>query len=265
METPIPSLEQVWASDTLLQTPESVLYDQDRNLIYVANVNQNPWEKDGNGFISRMDLRGKIIALEWVTGLDGPKGMGLIGNLLYVANIDEVVEIDVETGEITNRYPVEGNPSLNDISVLDGTVYISGSGSSKVYVLSDGKISIWVEGDFGRPNGLLAEKDRLLMLTSGGGQLMAFDWNTKQKTNLVDSLGHGDGIVPAGKNDYLASSWQGELFYISSEYDRIQLLDSRDQKINTADIEYIIDKNLLLVPTFFDNRVVAYELVTRTK
>ena len=47
-------LEQVWATDTLLLTPESVIYDKAREVIYVSNVNQNPWEKDDNGFISKV-------------------------------------------------------------------------------------------------------------------------------------------------------------------------------------------------------------------
>ena len=90
-----PSLEQVWASDTLLRTPESVLYDREREVIYVSNINMNPWEKDGNGFLSRMDLEGHILDLQWVTGLSAPKGMGILGNALFVADIAEVVEIDL--------------------------------------------------------------------------------------------------------------------------------------------------------------------------
>ncbi|MEM6632711.1 MAG: ATP-binding protein, partial [Bacteroidota bacterium] len=43
-----PTLKQVWETDTLLRTPESVLFDPEREVIYVANVNMNPWEKDGN-------------------------------------------------------------------------------------------------------------------------------------------------------------------------------------------------------------------------
>ncbi len=254
------SLKQVWASDTILKTPESVLYDRERGMIYVANVNMNPWEKDGNGFISKMDLQGNIIELEWLSGLSGPKGMGIIGNSLFVADIDEVVEFDIETGQAVNTYKVEGTPTLNDITVGDGVVYISGSDSNKVFALKDGQVSVFLEDDFGRPNGLFVEPGRLLMITSGSSQLKSFDLDTKESVDLVDGLGHGDGIVPVGNGDYLASSWRGELFYIDSNWKRTQLLDTRDDKINAADIDFIIDRNLLLVPTFFDNRVVAYQL-----
>lgn len=256
-----PSIKKVWASDTLLRTPEAVLYDKERAVVYVANINENPWGKDGNGFISKMDLKGNITNLHWVEGLSAPKGMGVVGNSLFVADIDEVVEIDINQGSILNRYVVEGTPTLNDITVHDGKVYISGSDSNKVFELKDGKVVVILEGDFGRPNGLFAEADRLLMITSNSSQLKSFDWATQQPTVLVDSLGHGDGIVPVGNGDYLASSWKGELFYITSDWKRIQLLDTREAAINAADIDYVISQNLLLVPTFFDNRVVAYELI----
>jgi hypothetical protein len=98
------------------------------------------------------------------------------------------------------------------------------------------------------------------MLTSNSSTLKSIDLETKEITDLVDGLGHGDGIVPAGNGDYLASSWRGELFYISSDWQSVQLLDTREIEINAADIDYIIEKNLLLVPTFFDNRVVAYQV-----
>jgi hypothetical protein len=43
--------------------------------------------------------------------------------------------------------------------------------------------------------------------------------------------------------------------------EKSSLLNTKDQGKNTADIWFIQEENLLLVPTFFDNRVVAYRLV----
>ncbi|MDH3650411.1 MAG: hypothetical protein OEQ53_12065 [Saprospiraceae bacterium] len=257
----MPSLDEVWASDTLLRTPESVLYDRSRNVIYVANVNLNPWEKDGNGFISRLDAHGKIIDLKWITNLSGPKGMGILNQSLFVADIDELVEIDMGSSQVINRYLIAGTPTLNDVTIFDGVVYISGSDSNRIFELREGKINMILEGDLGRPNGLFAEPERLLMITSNSSQLVAIDLASMQTEVLVDSLGHGDGIVPVGNGDYLASSWRGEIFHIDSDWNRTQLLDTRSGEINAADIDFIIEQNLLLVPTFFDNRVVAYRLV----
>jgi len=147
-EVPAYRLELVWASDTLLRTPESVCFDKDRQVIYVANVNLNPWEKDGNGFISKMDLSGNITELKWIEGLSGPKGMGIFGNALYVTDIDEIVKINIESGEVDEKIKVEGKPDLNDITVGDdGTVYISGSSSNTIYELKDGEVSELLVGE----------------------------------------------------------------------------------------------------------------------
>jgi hypothetical protein len=207
-----------------------------------------------------MDLEGNIIELHWVQELHGPKGMGILDGSLYVADIDEVVEIDIESGEIKARYPVAGTPTLNDITIGDGSVYISGSDSNKVFELRDGTVTEIMSEDFGRPNGLFWEPERLLMLTSNSSMLKSIDLESGEITDLVGELGHGDGIVPVGNGDYLGSSWRGEIFYITADWTSTQLLDTRDQEINAADIDFIIDQNLLLVPTFFDNRVVAYKL-----
>lgn len=255
-----PSLQEAWASDTLLRTPEAVLYATDQALLFVANVNDNPWEMDGNGFISTMNLKGEILDLKWVEGLNGPKGMGILNGKLYVADINAVVEIDMQQATILKRYELEGRPTLNDITVHAGRLFVSGSDSNKLFELKDGVLSVIHEGELGRPNGLFAEANRLLMLTSKSSQLISIDPQTMESKVLVDSLGHGDGIVPVGNGDYLASSWRGEVFYITSAWDRIQLLDTRAKEINAADIEYVISEKLLLVPTFFDNRVVAYHL-----
>ena len=39
------------------------------------------------------------------------------------------------------------------------------------------------------------------------------------------------------------------------------LLNTKDQKKNTADIWFIKDQSIVLVPTFFDNRIIAYKLM----
>ena len=256
------SLELVWESDTLLRTPESVLFNRDLNLLYVANVNLNPWEKDGNGFISKMDLQGNIIELRWIEGLSGPKGMGVYGNSLYISDVDELVTADIETGEITERIPFEGEPNINDITVgNDGSVYISGSASNKIYKYAGGQMEEIYEGTDERFNGLYWEKDRMLLITSGSSQFIEIDWITNKPAVISENMGHGDGIAPVGDGGYLTSSWKGALFYVSPDGKATKLLDTEADNINAADIDYSIKDNLLFVPTFFDNRVKAYRLI----
>ncbi len=260
------SLEEAWKTDTVMRTPESVLFDKDRNAIYVANINGiNVENKDGDGFIAKLSPEGSVEELQWVTGLNDPKGMGVYENKLYVADLDEIVEINVETGEIENKYPVEGAAFLNDITVDNsGKVYASDTETDKIHVLENGAVSTWMsDSSLQRPNGLLASEDGELLLASASGGFLA-PIDTTQKTvqeHWIDNIPSADGIIQTEDGNYIVSTWQGEVHYVEPASGSSQkLLDTKEQKINSADIGYDADQSLLLVPTFNDNRVVAYKI-----
>ncbi|MFB0908073.1 MAG: gluconolaconase, partial [Spirosomataceae bacterium] len=114
MQTPL--LELAWESDTTLLTPESVLYDAANDFYYVSCINGVPPDaKDGDGYIAKMDANGKIITDKWATGMNAPKGMALVGNTLYVADISKIVMIDVATGKISGEKEIEEAAFLNDM------------------------------------------------------------------------------------------------------------------------------------------------------
>jgi hypothetical protein len=265
-QAPGPSykIELVWESDTLLRTPESVLIDRERNVLYVSNVNLNPWEKDGNGFISKMDMQGNITELKWIEGLHGPKGMGILGNSLFIADIDMLVEANIETGEIINKTEFEGEPQLNDITVgQDGIVYVSGSGSQKIYAVENGNVTEYLEGEEGeRFNGLYWEKDRMLLITSASSQFKEINHKTKEVEIIAGNMGHGDAIAPVGDGGYLCTSWTGKIFYVSAGGETTTLLDTEALEENAADLDYSIENKTLYVPTFFKNQVKAYQLIS---
>jgi sugar lactone lactonase YvrE len=254
-------LKLKWASERVFKVPESVLYDEVRDIIYVANINGNPTEKDHNGYISKLSKNGIVEELQWVTGLHAPKGMGIYQDKLYVTDISRIVEIDINRGKILKRYDI-GGKFLNDITVDQaGNVYISDMAADRIYQLSGGLVTTWLEGkELHNPNGLLIEEKRLLMASKGSGSLKIIDLATKKIDTLASIGGSPDGLVSDGRGNYFLSSWNGEVFFISTDT-KLQILDTRSKKINSADIDYIPEEKLLLVPTFFDNRVMAYEVV----
>jgi hypothetical protein len=69
----------------------------------------------------------------------------------------------------------------------------------------------------------------------------------------------GDGLVILDENVFLASRWQGEIYIIKDGVETL-LLDTKTAESNTADIDFIPGENLVIVPTFFKNKVVAYKL-----
>lgn len=262
-EQPAYKLELLWQSDTLLRTPESVLMDPAGEALYVSNVNLNPWEKDGNGFISKLDKSGNILTLKWIEGLNAPKGMGISGKSLFIADIDQIVEADLETGKIVRNYPVDGNPQLNDITVgEDGAVYVSGSGSNTIYRMKDGKMEALFTGNEGeRFNGLLWEKERMLLITSTSSLFKAINLDTKEVKILAEKIGQGDAIAQVGNGGYITTSWIGAVFFIPSEGAAVKLLDTEAIGENAADACFDTTDQILYLPTFFKNRVKAYRLV----
>jgi hypothetical protein len=262
--SPSYKIELSWESDTLLRTPESVLIDRERNILYVSNVNLNPWEKDDNGFISKMDMQGNITELKWIEGLHGPKGMGILGNSLFIADIDVLVEANIETGEIMNKLEFEGEPQLNDITVgQDGMLYVSGSNSQKIYAVKNGDVDVYLQGEEGeRFNGLYWEKDRMLLITSASSQFKEINHNTKEVKVIAGNMGHGDAIAPVGDGGYLCTSWAGKIFYVSAGGETTTLLDTEALEENAADLDYSIENKTLYVPTFFKNQVKAYQLIS---
>lgn len=257
--TSVPTAKMVWQTDTVLTTSESVIYDPATDALYVSNIAGNPGAKDGNGSIGKVGIDGKVIDAQWVKGIDAPKGLGIWNGKLFVADIDRIHEIDIATATIANSFSVDSAQFLNDVTVgEDGSVYVSDSNTGKVHLLRDGKVSTWLTGLDG-PNGLLAEGDNMMLAQWNQKTLNVVDAN-KQVTLRADSIENPDGIEAVGNGGYLVSSWNGMVHYIDPNGNKTLLVDTRADSVGAADIEYIQEKNLLLVPTFFKNTVVAYEL-----
>jgi hypothetical protein len=131
-------INKLWETTNDLKNPESVAYAPEQNVMFVSNVNGKPTEKDQNGFISKVSpSNGNIIELNWVTGLDAPKDMAISSNnsRLYVSDITDLVEIDVDNGKI-KRFNAPRSAFLNDVvSDNQGNIYASDTITNTIYKL----------------------------------------------------------------------------------------------------------------------------------
>jgi sugar lactone lactonase YvrE len=252
------SLEKKWESEATLKVPESVLFDGERKVLYVTNIDGEPWGADGKGSIGKVGLDGKVIAVDWVTGLQAPKGMALQGKLLYVGDMKEVVVIDVEKGAVASRIQVADAKGLNDVTINpQGVLFVSDSQDKKVYRIEGGKATVILKGLKG-PNGVLFH-DGVLYLADGQGLYRVGKDNALSLIN--DGMEGGiDGVEHVQGGDFLVSCWSGTLHYVKADGTRETLLDTRADKINSADIGYDSKTRTVYVPTFFKNSVVAYQV-----
>lgn len=259
-DKPLVIAEKVWATPDILTTCESVCYDPVDKVIYAACINGNPVDKDQNGFISLLSLSGEILQLKWIDGLNAPKGMGIFDNKLYVTDIDQIIEIDMDRALIVKKYPVADAKFLNDITIdKEGSVYISDMSTAKIHRIKKGILETWFTNEeLKSPNGLFYEDKEILIGTKNGIYTVRIE--DKRMWHLVGDTGGIDGLAADGKGNYIISDWVGKIQLVHPDQDPIVLVNTSDQGINAADIDYIIDQELLLVPTFGDNRVVAYQL-----
>jgi len=252
-------LQKIWETDTTLAIPESVLPDIQNKVLYVSLIDGAPWEADGKGAIGKVDLNGKIINANWVTGLHAPKGLGKFGNKLYAADMNTVVVIDILKGAIESRIKIDSAQGLNDITVDDkGVVYASDSRSrtGNVYRIENGVATLYLSG-FRGINGLKAVGNDLYVAT--GKDVYKVDANKTQTSIGIIDQG-GDGIEPVGNGDWIGSAWAGFIYYMYADGKRDLMLDARDQKMNTADIGYDPVSKIVYVPTFARKSIVAYQL-----
>jgi hypothetical protein len=252
------SLVKLWQTDTVLKVPESVLFDAVDKVLYVSNIEGQPWEKDGKGSIGKIGLDGKIISAEWVSGLHAPKGMGRYKNNLYVADVDNLVVIDISKAAISRRIPLEGAQSLNDVSVTkEGKVYVTDSKAGKIYRLEQDKLALFAE-DYKGLNGVLGVGNDVFAVAAGS--LYRID-ATKKAVKLAEGMEPAtDGIEQVAPDEFIISVWNGVVYYVKAGGAVQKLLDTRDQQSNTADIGYDPGTRTVYIPTFFKNSVVAYRL-----
>jgi|UniRef100_UPI00404A78A1 sugar lactone lactonase YvrE len=252
-------LLEKWESDSLLKVPESVLFDKANQILYVSNLDgSDPWKADGKGSIAKVGLDGKIIATEWVSGLNAPKGMGLYNGKLYAADLGSIAVIDMASGKIEKNISIQGATGLNDISIdPNGVIYVTEYLAKKLYKVENEKAELIAE-NLTQPNGVLFHNNELFLLDGTGMFKVNAD---KSLAKIVDGMEGGvDGIENIEGNNFIVSCWEGALWMVNTDGTKHLLMDTRKEKRSTADIGFDPATKTVYVPTFFRNTVVAYEL-----
>lgn len=254
-----PKLVKLWQTEAVLDVPESVLFDKKRKRLYTSNITgMNPWENDGKGSIGLVGLDGKVIEAEWITGLNGPKGMGLKDNILYVTDIDDIVLIDVDKAQIIKRYSVPDAGNINDLSVGDnGIVYFTDSKFATIYTLIGDNISVLHKGGT-KFNGVLYSKGELLFVDNGTLNILHDDGSVTQVAKGMEGV--TDGIERIDKDSWLVSCWRGTVYHVTRKGKVTLLLDGRPTETSAADLGYDPVNKIAYFPGFFKNFVVAYQL-----
>lgn len=260
-----------------IATPESVLYDEASDRYLVSNINGKPDGVDNNGYISELSPDGKVVKEKFIAGgvgktkLDAPKGSGISGGVLFVADISVVRMFDLKTGTPKGDVAVPGATFLNDIAVSkDGRVFVSDSGiksgasgfeptgSDAVYVIEKGKLTTVAKSkDLGGPNGLVVVDGGVLVNTFNSDEVYRLNEKGEKKDVTKVTTGGLDGMAQVG-DSLLVSSWKGSAIYRGRLGGKFEV--SFPGLVGAADFGIDTKRKRLLVPRFMDNAIEVYDL-----
>jgi hypothetical protein len=274
MRAPAP---QALTTITKLRSPESVLYDPEQDVYFISNINGAMLTVDGNGFISRVNAQTLGVELQWIESgrggvhLDAPKGLAILGDSLYVADINTVRKFDRRSGAPQGAIPIPGASFLNDLTTDGRSLYVSDTGvvtGAGITFYDTGSDAIWkLTGDrpeklaggaeLHHPNGLDFVDGTLRVVTFRGNELYELDGG-KRRNILHMPSGQLDGIVHLADGTAVVSSWKGnEIYRAPRGEDAYAILAGMDAP---ADLGYDTKRRRLLIPHPTANQVTMHSV-----
>jgi DNA-binding beta-propeller fold protein YncE len=264
---------------TALSHPESVI--SDGKFLYVTNIGKalDPGAKDGDGYISKLSLDGKVIERTLnTTKLNAPKGTAIIRGMLYVADIDRVVGFEMATGKQLveiNLSPVTGSNFVNDLTTRDDfTLFASCTDVGKIAEVNIRTGYVRVIADVKGANGITYDKATSRLYTCSfdfqnmqGGELGVITW--KNKLPVYEKLGdvHGafDGLALLDDHTLVVSDW-GAMDHPAGFVEKVDLKTNKVTKLDwplisgPADFYLNASEKKIFIPALVEGKLVIQQL-----
>ncbi len=254
----IPKISKYWETDKILQEPESISYDSDRNYFYVSNINGSPSIIDHNGYISLIGLDGKILSKKWIDNLDAPKGIIYKNDKIYFTDIRKVVIADAQTAEILNIIQIKGSVFLNDIVISDDNIlFVSDTATGIVFKISPNLDVSKLPGTYSNVNGLFLKNSFLYI--GADKSLIKYDLTTGNKNIIASDLGNIDGLYVYSDSEFLYSYSKTLKYFLNGKI--YVLANGLHDNGWYADfiISILNDRTLLILPTLAKS-VICYQI-----
>jgi hypothetical protein len=281
-------INKLWETPNELKNPESVAYAPKQNVSFVSNVDGKPDQKDQKGFISKVSpSNGSIIELNWITGLNAPKGIAISNNnnnnsKLYISDITDLVEVDIANGKIIKRFNAPGSAFLNDVaSDNQGNIFVSDTITNTIYKLdtnskdNNTSLQTWLQSpQLNGPNGLHVDNNKNKLIVASLGDMSKPGAGIKVvdlKNKTISSLGKEGTTSPFGGLDgiesdvtethyYVTDNPAGKVYTVNADETGYgTLIDLHTQ--GAADLGFIPSQSTIIIPLMQDNKLVAYKLV----
>ncbi|HUU41153.1 MAG TPA: hypothetical protein VMW42_09440 [Desulfatiglandales bacterium] len=220
--------------------PESVAFDPLAQVLYVSRFGPdlNPIQKDEMGFISLIDLNGKMLEERFLPGpgglLNKPKGVWVNQGLLWTADIDSVWVFDLKTKN-GQRVSLPGANFANDLVANSGKLFVSDTVNGTIYAVEPAdfltaipKVDPMIRKSGLSPNGLWINNERdLLVGTAPSGDSAGRIYKLK-KQGMIEpispELGRIDGLAVLSDGTILYTDWKGKGLFELDKNGQIRLL-----------------------------------------
>lgn len=258
VEEIFPAVAEKWEIRNQLNYPESVVWDDKNQALYISNYLKGKGE-----FLSKLSIDGTIIEKEWVKGLIRPTALLLLQDTLLVVERKTIAIIDIKSATIKRRIPIEGASFLNDIvATPDGKkIFISDSEANRIYKLEDEKVQIWSDNKIlVKPNALAIQENCLLIGCMGKCNIVQMNIETREIKSLIELFPEIiiDGIKVLDNETILFANISGILYLSDIEGNFHELINVSGKNINFSDFIFIKEKELLIIPGLYSNSIRAY-------
>ncbi len=262
-------------TEVVYDAPDQVLWHAKSKTWFVSNLGGGiSLQKDGYGWITRLDQSGEVLDAQWIKGLDAPSGMISTDEKLFVCDRAGVYQIDIAQGKIEAEFPLLEGEFINDVCISkEGDLYVSDFFANKIYRIpaTTRQPEVFLELDES-PDGLYMDQDTLVVVTWGVlsdkatfetsrmGKVLLVDLETKELRPLLNDpveIGNLEGITKAGDGAYYVTDWMnGTLLKITSAGVETVLSGLK----NPTDPDYSPELNVVAFPEHNGNRVIFYHV-----
>ena len=265
-----------------MKTPESVKYDGNLDVFYVSNVNGNPSQHDGNGFIvviraDSASLPAKMLVEGGKNGakLDAPKGLAITGDTLWVADINHVRGFNRKTGAPVADIDLSAQKAefLNDIVAgPDGAIYVTDTGIrfdakggmshpgvDQIIKIVARKPVVLKADSLNAPNGIAWDGagSRFVLAPFNGNAVQTWKEGDAKPSTLATGPGQYDGVEVLADGRVLVSSWADSSINVIQGGTLKKLISAVNAP---ADIGFDSKRGIVAIPRFNENKVEFYRI-----
>lgn len=275
-------LQETMKVIVLKKHPESVIRIGDRYFISCVGEELKPMDKDGDGVIIEVDKNNQILSENVFPEviLNAPKGMVVLDGILYAADVDRIVGLDLVTKKVAKLIDLSSlNTSfLNDlVATKSGDIYASATDINMLVKVNPREgtfVSVPLDRSVLGPNGLILSPDEKILYVAGyasdsegkgTGLLWSISLQDNKAVPLSDVTGSFDGIALVGNElffgDWDKSGQSGAIRKLNLETKEIQDMSRIDIQ---GPADFFVDNNgkEVWIPSMMNKKVIHAPLIS---